>query len=277
MSEAAPAITSSVLWAICPIYYREYFVRYDTPTINLLRLCYGGLAMLVPFLLIGSTNGIVFAMASGVLVLVAGDTSFFYAVKYVGASVASPVAYTDVLLTQFTAVLVGEPLRPAFIVSSCLIILGVYVLSRGDRAALRLKGVALALCTSVLWTSGQTVLKMATLEGANPFCVTFMRIVGATSVLAIVFLVRRPKGSVRFGAKRHAWLATLSIADTALGTSLFVYSLTLLGLNMTILLTSLAPFMTQVFSKALGKEKPRTLDLLGGALIVSALVLTLAA
>ncbi len=42
MSESVPALTSSAIWAICPIYYRDYFVKYDTPTINLLRLCYGG-------------------------------------------------------------------------------------------------------------------------------------------------------------------------------------------------------------------------------------------
>ena len=77
-----------------------------------------------------------------------------------------------------------------------------------------------------------------------------------------------------FGAKRHAWLAALSVADTAAGTSFFIYSLTLVGLNTTILLTSLSPFLTQVSSKALGKEKPGANDLLAGALIVATLVLT---
>jgi DME family drug/metabolite transporter len=274
MSESVPALTSSVIWAFCPIYYRDYFLRYDTPTINLLRLCYGGLAMLVPFLLLGSIQGLPYAMVSGVVVLVAGDTFYFYAVKYAGASVAAPVAYTDVLLTQFSATLVGEPLRPTFLVSSCLIIAGIYTLSRGDRTGLRLKGVSMALGASVLWTAGQTVLQVATSGGANPLSLTFMRIGGAVIALGIVFVMRRPKGSVRFGARRHAWLAALSVADTAVGTSFFVYSLTLVGLNVTILLTSLSPFLTQVFSKALGKEKPKANDLLAGALIVVALVLT---
>jgi len=231
--------------------------------------------MLVPFLVIGSIQGLPYAVASGAIVLVAGDTCYFYGVKYAGASVAAPVAYTDVLLTQFSATLVGEPLRPIFLVSSCLVIAGIFVLSRGERRGLRFKGVALALGASILWTAGQTVLKTATSDGANPLSLTFMRIGGAVVVLGIVFAIRRPTGSVRFGVRKHAWLAALSVADTAVGTSLFVYSLSLVGLNMTILLTSPSPFLTQVFSKALGKEKPGVNDLLAGSLIVVALVLTI--
>jgi DME family drug/metabolite transporter len=275
MSESVPALASSAIWAFCPIYYRDYFVRYDTPTINLLRLCYGGLAMLVPFLLIGSVQGLPYAVASGAIVLVAGDTCYFYAVRFAGASIAAPVAYTDVLLTQFSAVFVGEPLRPTFLVSSCLIIVGIYILSWGDRMAPRFKGVAFALLASVLWTLGQTVLKVATVGGSNPLSITFLRIGGAVVVLGAICAIRRPKGSLRFGAKKHAWLAALSMADTAVGTSLFIYSLSLVGLNMTMLFTSPSPFLTQVFSKALGKEKPRANDLIAGSLIVIALVLAL--
>jgi DME family drug/metabolite transporter len=273
MSESVPAVTSSALWAFCPIYYRDYFLRYDTPTINLLRLCYGGLAMLVPFLVIGSSQGLPYAVASGAIVLVAGDTCYFYAVKFAGASVAAPVAYTDVLLTQFTATVVGEPLRPIFLVSSCLVILGIFILSRGERTILRSKGIALALAASILWTTGQTVLKVAANGTANPLSLTFMRIGGAVVVLGIVYIVRRPRGTLSLGVRRHAWLAALSTADTALGTSLFIYSLSIVGLNMTMLLTSPSPFLTQVFSKALGKEKPSVNDLVAGAIIVAALAL----
>jgi len=276
MSESVPALASSTIWALCPIYYRDYFLKYDTPTINLLRLCYGGLAMLVPFLVLGSVQGLPYAVASGAVVLVAGDTCYFYAVKYAGASVAAPAAYTDVLLTQFSATFVGEPLRPAFLVSSCLIIAGIYILSRGDRSGPRFKGVAIALCASVLWTIGQTILQVATAGGANPLSLTFMRIGGAVVLLGLIYAVRRPKGAIRLGARKQAWLAALSVADTAVGTSLFIYSLSLVGLNMTILLTSPSPFLTQVFSKVLGKEKPSSNDLLAGSLIVVALLLAIA-
>jgi DME family drug/metabolite transporter len=275
MSESVPALTSSVIWALCPIYYRDYFVKYDTPTINLLRLCYGGLALLVPFLLIGSLGGLPYAVASGVVTLVAGDTCYFYAVKYAGASIAAPVAYSDVLLTQFAAVLVGEPLRPAFLLSSCLVIVGIYILSRGDRTGPRFKGVAFAFLAALLWTAGQTVLTLATKGGTNPFAVTFMRIGGAVIVLGAVYAVRRPRGALRLGARKHAWLAALSVADTAVGSFLFVYSLSLVGLNESILLTSPSPFLTQIFSKALGKEKPSASELLAGSLIVVALVLAI--
>jgi DME family drug/metabolite transporter len=161
------------------------------------------------------------------------------------------------------------------LVSSCLVVAGIYVLSRGDKTGPRSKGVAFALLASVLWTIGQTVLKVAATEGSNPFSITFMRVGGAVVVLGLVYAIRRPTGSLRFGAKKHAWLASLSVADTAIGTSLFVYSLSLVGLSTTMLLTSPSPFLTQVFSKALGKEKPSTNDLIAGSLIVIALALAI--
>ena len=42
---------------------------------------------------------------------------------------------------------------------------------------------------------------------------------------------------------------------------------------LTVILTSLSPFLTQVFSKLLGKETPTNMDILAGFLIVLALVI----
>jgi DME family drug/metabolite transporter len=59
------------------------------------------------------------------------------------------------------------------------------------------------------------------------------------------------------------------------GSVFYVYSVSLVGIALTAILTSLSPLLTQVLSRALGKEMPSRKDYGGGILIVGALVLVL--
>jgi drug/metabolite transporter, DME family len=54
---------------------------------------------------------------------------------------------------------------------------------------------------------------------------------------------------------------------------LFVYSVSTIGVALTVILTSVSPLLTQIFARALGKESPSPRDFVGGILIVAALVL----
>ena len=73
--------------------------------------------------------------------------------------------------------------------------------------------------------------------------------------------------------REGGYLALVSISDLALGSAIYVYSVSTTGLVLTVILTSLSPFLTQVFSKLLGKETPTNMDILAGFLIVLALVI----
>ena len=71
-------------------------------------------------------------------------------------------------------------------------------------------------------------------------------------------------------------ILTIISSDLVVGSLLFVYSISVIGVALSVILTSLSPLLTQVFARALGKESPSTKDFLGGILIVSALVLAVA-
>jgi len=267
-----PALLSAFLWAVVPIYYRDFLRKGDTKEVNFIRLVYAGLALLVPTLLLGIGQSFLYGMLSGVFTLALGDTTYFLSIKNVGASIAAPIAFTFVLFDQFTAALVGEPLRATYLLSVILIIVGVYVLSKSDSGSLRIKGIVMALTTSLFWTVGHTVLKLATINDANPVSITFARIVAAIVVLGLALLIRPSKVPSRTTFGQRSWLAFLSTADIAVGSTLFTYSIGALGLSTTIIVVSVSPFLTQIMSKLLGKETPSRNDFIAGLLLVIALM-----
>ncbi len=71
-------------------------------------------------------------------------------------------------------------------------------------------------------------------------------------------------------------MSFVALADLVVGSLAFVYSVSLMGVALTVIITSISPFLTQVFSKALGKESPSNMDILGGILILAALILVVA-
>jgi DME family drug/metabolite transporter len=275
--EAVYALIPAVIWAFSPIYYRVFMKRFDFLTLNLLRTSLSSAVLAVPAIYFGFNGAILYALASGVITLTLGDTLFLLGIREMGASIAAPVVYTYVLLIQLTAPAVGELVPLTNLVAAVMVVAGVYVLSRGGRGTPRAKGIAFALGASLAWTVGQDLIRVATSGGANALSVAFGRNFAAAlglgvAVLATGRLRRWPAG---VSVKEFGFLAFIAITDLVLGSVLFVYSVSLVGVALTAILTSLSPFLTQVFSRALGKEKPSMKDYGGGVLIVAALVLAL--
>ena len=139
-----PALIAASIWAFSPIYYGVYLKKFEMLTLNFIRTSLGAGVLLLPALYFGFQEGAIFAVLSGVITLAVGDSLFLISIREVGASVATPVVYTYVLLIQLTAFSVGESVLATNIVSATLIIVGVLLLSRGGRAP-RIKGIMIAL------------------------------------------------------------------------------------------------------------------------------------
>src|SRR3989454_2461942 len=156
-----PALIAALVWAFSPIYYGVYLKKFEMLTLNFIRTSLGAGVLLLPALYFGFQQGAVFAVLSGVIALAVGDSLFLISIRQVGASVATPVVYTYVLLIQLTAFSVGESVVVTNIVSATLIILGGLLLSRGGSPAPRIKGTMMSLGASLIWTLGQDLLKVA--------------------------------------------------------------------------------------------------------------------
>ena len=270
-----PALIAALIWAFSPIYYRVYLKKFEMLTLNFIRTSLGASVLLIPALYFGFQQGAALAILSGVVTLAVGDSLFLIAIREVGASVATPVTYTYVLLIQLTAFSVGESVVLTNIVSAALIILGVFLLSRGGGQVPRVKGIVIALGASVIWTVGQDLLKLSSSAGLQFVSLAFVRDSSAAIALGLTLLVWGRPLSIRKKITRRegGYLALVSISDLALGSAIYVYSVSTTGLALTVILTSVSPFLTQVFSKLLGKETPSNRDILAGSLIVLALVI----
>ncbi len=269
------ALIPAFIWAFSPIYYRGFMRNFDFLTLNLLRTSMSSAVLMLPAVYYGFAGGFQYAVLSGIVTLACGDSLFLLSIRETGASVAAPVVYTYVLFVQLTASTVGEAVPTANFAASIIVVVGVYILSKGGGGKPRAKGIIFALAAGLAWTAGQDLIVVATNAGTNVVAVTFGR--NAAAALALGLVVFATKGGRRWPvsltAKEVGFMALIILSDLVAGSLLFVYSISLIGVALTVILTSLSPLLTQLFSKALGKEAPSSRDFVGGALIVAAVVL----
>ena len=280
MFNPIPGLAAAVVWAFCNVYYRGFLRKFELLNFNFLRTSIPAVVLFLPTILLGSGlgAGVGYAILSGVVTLGLGDTMFLLAIRETGASVASPVVYTYVLMIQLVGVGLGQAIPYSNVVAAVMVMAGVYILSRGGDGKPRGKGVAFALAGAVAWTAGQEMIQLATNAGGGVLTVTFVRDAAAATALGLALLLSGrakvwPRG---LSAREIGFVLVIVLSDLLLGSLLFVYSISTIGVAFTVIVTSLSPFITQVSSRALGKESPSARDFAGGALIVAALVIAVA-
>lgn len=278
MATPAYALIAALIWAFSPIYYRGFLAKFDFLSFNLLRTATASVVLFLPALYFWSFSGLSFAVISGMTTLACGDSLFLLSIRETGASVAAPVVYIYVLLIQLVGVALGQVVPYANVVAAVMVVAGVYILSRGGEGKPRAKGIAFALGAAVIWTIGQEFIQASTNAGGNFVAVTFTRNAAAAIALGAVFLLTRRNRSWPSGlsVRRYGFILLFIISDLVVGSILFVYSISTIGVALSVILTSLSPLLTQVFAKALGKESPSAKDFLGGFLIVAAVILAVA-
>jgi DME family drug/metabolite transporter len=272
------ALAAALIWAVSPIYYKGFLGRFDLLSFNLLRNSTAAVVLAIPALYFWNPAGLSFAFVSGFVTLACGDSLFLVSIREMGASVAAPVVYTYVLMVQLVGVALGQVVPYANLAAALMVVAGVYILSEGGDGTPRVKGIAFAVSAGVLWTVGQEFIQASTNAGGTLAAIAFTRDLAAAVALGAAVLFTRkykawPKG-VR--PREYGLILAIIVSDLVLGSLLFVYSISTIGVALTVILTSLSPLLTQVFAKALGKESPTPRDFLGGLLIVSALVLAVA-
>lgn len=275
MPNPAYAIVASFIWAFSPIYYRAFMKKFDFLQLNLLRTTLSAAVLATPAILLGLGAGVEYALLSGVVTLAVGDSLFLLSIGEMGASIATPVVYTYVFFVQLTATTVGETVPASNLAAAIMVVGGVFLISRGGGAKPRARGIALAVAAALVWTAGQDLIRVATNAGGNVVGIAFVRVLSASVALAAAALATGrirawPRG---YSGKQYGFLALVAVSDLALGSVLYVYSISLVGVALTVILTSLSPLLTQILSRALGKESPSRRDYAGGALIVAAVVL----
>jgi DME family drug/metabolite transporter len=180
------------------------------------------------------------------------------------------VAYTYVLMIQIVGATLGQTVPYGNFGASAMVV-GVYMLSRGGDSRPRPRGIALAISAGIFWTVGQEMIQASTNAGGNFVVVAFASRASAAVAIGTVFLLKREIRRWRKGlsAREYGFMLALMISDLMVGSTLFVYSVSTIGVALTVILTSLSPVLTQALAKGPGKESPSARDFAGGALIVN--------
>ncbi len=272
------ALIPALIWSFSPIYYRVFMKKFDFLSLNLVRTSLSSAVLLLPAVYFGFSGGLGYALLSGLVTLAVGDSLFLLSIRETGASVATPVVYSYVLFVQLTSFTLGQAVPGANLVAAAMVVAGVAVLSRGSGGKPRTRGIAFALGAALAWTAGQELIQLATGAGTNVFAIAFGRTAAAAVALGAVTLLTRSarKWPSDLGRRDLAFVALIVISDLVVGSLFFVYSISLIGVALTVIVTSLNPLFTQVFSRALGKETPSGRDFAGGALIVVAVIISVA-
>jgi DME family drug/metabolite transporter len=269
---ALPAFTTAFIWAWASIVYGDFMKSINPLTVNFLRMLYASLILLIPAIVFGFNAGAVWGSLSGLLSLAVGDSLYLMSINYSGVSIAAPVSYTYIPIAVLMATLLGEPLTIYKVISGLLVVLGVYLLSR-ERTKVMIRGVALALGAAMAWAVGQTMIKVADISGLNPITLAFTRVATAGVVLLVINYVTHNDIAKAVKSTVRTRLPLFSVLDLGVGVALYAYSMDLVGLGLTVILTGSMPLIAQVMSSLMGREKLTVAKLLGAVVIVLAITI----
>jgi EamA-like transporter family. len=241
--------------------------RLDATAVNFSRVMYVSVLMAPVVLFAEPAPGLWATVVSGLITLVAGDSLYFYAIHKVGGSVAAPLAYTYVVLTQYFALLLGEEVSQWLILSSLLMVVGVTLLARGGEINLNPLGLAAAAATAVMWSLGMTAVKIAAVGNVHPVVIAYLRAASACLAMGLYLVAKR-----RLRVVRSPLFVAASLLDLGVGSAFFAFSVEKVGLALTTILVSTSPLVTQLYAKIAGVEH-LTLRQVAGALAIFAAVL----
>jgi len=274
LSGEVVALISALLWAVASVLLTVGAKKIDVLPLNFLRTLvstvfflallpfFGGLEAIAA---IPATNWL-WLVLSVVMLLVVGDTLYFYSMEMAGVSWAMPVASINPLWAVILSFLfLYEPLTWTLFTGALLVVGGIILVSRasGQSAAgrakdsgARRKGLVLALLVSIMWAVGQVTLKPAT-KGINSVVANSVRQPIGMLVLLALTVARGRWGELKkLDARSWAVIGVASLVGTGVGSLLFVLSIQMIGAGRTAVLTSTAPLMAMPFSMLWLQERP---------------------
>ena len=269
--DAVPALVAAFIWAWASIVYGDFMRGINPITVNFLRMLYASLILLIPAIVFGFNAGAVWGSLSGLLSLAVGDSLYLMSINYSGVSIAAPVSYTYIPIAVLMATLLGEPLTIYRVVSGLLAVLGIYLLSR-ERTRITIRGIALALGAAMAWAVGQTMIKVADISGLNPITLAFTRVATAGIILLIINYAMRNDITTAIRSTARTRLPLVAVLDLGVGVALYAYSVGLIGLGLTVIMTGSMPLIAQAMSHVMRREKLTPMKLLGAVIIVTAIV-----
>lgn len=277
------ALLASLAWAGSSIIMKHLAGKIDTLSINTMRLWVGS-SLLLSFIIFSGRSAdlfdiplqsLAYIIASGILAMAIGDTIYIKSLALLDASIAFPIAQCAfVMLAGLATILwLDEPYSWTTVVGAILVMVGIYLMTSGQHGkasgrefkTVSKVGVMMTIFAAVIWTASTIALKFGS-EGVDAFVVATIRISIATSVLTLLTLPRRKKGTLQlrqYGTRNLLLVATAGILTYAVAAVAYVLAIQMIGAGKTVLLTASSPLFALPFAILFLKERPTRSAIVG--------------
>jgi drug/metabolite transporter (DMT)-like permease len=221
-------------------------------------------------------------LALGGVGYAAQSGAFFGALTHIDASLAALLLYTYPALVFGIAIVLGRRApfpegpgsgadRPRVIALGLATAGAALVLAGGGAGALDPLGVVLALTAAVLY-SVYILVSERVVGHIDAFLLGALITTGAAVTLSIAGLV---SGSLRldFEPAGWAWIAALGLGSTVIAISAFLAGLNLVGPATAAIVSTIEPVVTVALAMAFFAERLGAVQVVGGVLVLTAVVL----
>lgn len=258
------ALAAALCWSVAAIFYKKGIGAGAIPAV-LIRTFFAMLFVLVMYLIIIGWKfnftliGFMFLNLGGLLRLIIGGMAYMKGIENISISRFIPILFTFPLLTiLLSALLLHENIGHEVVAGTALIVIGVWVLSRGHNTGTEKNvklGVSFAVLASFLYSFSVVATKTG-LNEVDPFQSVLISMPLPLALLYIGYSIRSgPSAIFRFRREAYILLGLGGIAGMGIGSYLFFNSMTLIGAAKATSLGAITPFISSMMALVMLKEK----------------------
>lgn len=258
------ALAAALCWSVAAVFYKKGIGAGAVPAV-LIRTFSAMMFVLVIYLFIRGWHfdftliGFAFLNLGGLLRLIIGGMAYMKGIENISVSRFIPILFTFPLLTiLLSALLLHESIRPEVVSGTALIVIGVWILSRGHNTGNE-KNVKLGISFAVLASFLYAFSVVATKTGLNdvdPFQSVLISMPLPLALLYAGYSIKSgPAAIFRFRREAYVLLGLGGIAGMGIGSYLFFNSITLIGAAKATSLAAITPFLSSMIALVMLREK----------------------
>jgi len=266
------AIAAAICWSMAAVFYKKGIGAGAIPAVLVRTFC-AMLFLLILFLILRGGHfeftlmGFLFLNLGGLFRLILGGAAYMKGLENISISRFIPILFTFPLLTiLLSAILLNEKIRIEVVGGTFLIVIGIWVLSRGKGAIgeknIRF-GVSMAVLAAFLYAFSIVATKTG-LKDVDPFQSALISMPVPLALLYIFYSINNGAGTI-FKLKKEAYvlLGVGGIVGMGFGSYFFFVSLTIIGAAKATGLAAITPVLSSLIALVTLNEKMNTALIIG--------------
>ena len=278
------AMAAAVCWSIATIFYKKGLSAGAIPAV-LIRTFFAMLFISVAYIIIRGPHfnftliGFAFLNIGGVLRLILGGSAYMKGLENISVSRFVQILFTFSLITiLLSALLLNETITIEMVVGTVLIVIGIWMLSKGQRTGKERNvkfGILMAVLAAFLY-SFSIVATKAGLNEVDPFQAVVISMPIPLLLLYVVYSMNNgAKAIFKFKKIDYILLGMGGIFGMGLGSYFFFMSMTYIGAAKATSLSSVTPFLSSLLALITLKETIQPALLLGTCATVAGIWIVL--